>query len=92
MEKSGFSNEFKLIRKEDLKNLKDAFTNINVGIMGHIDSGKTTICSSLTSIASTAALDKNPQSKERGITMDLGFSSFAVELSSLPQNSNTGIM
>jgi len=27
---------------------------------------------------STAALDKHPQSKERGITLDLGFSSFTV--------------
>ena len=29
---------------------------------------------------STAALDKNPQSKERGITLDLGFSSFSLPL------------
>ena len=28
---------------------------------------------------STAALDKHPQSRERGITLDLGFSSFTVE-------------
>ena len=28
---------------------------------------------------STAALDKHPQSKERGITLDLGFSSFTVD-------------
>lgn len=32
----------------------------------------------LSSILSTAALDKHPQSKERGITLDLGFSSFTV--------------
>ena len=29
---------------------------------------------------STAALDKHPQSKERGITLDLGFSSFMVPM------------
>jgi selenocysteine-specific elongation factor len=29
---------------------------------------------------STAALDKNPQSQRRGITLDLGFSSFAVDI------------
>ena len=29
-------------------------------------------------MASTAAFDKNPQSKERGITLDLGFSSFTT--------------
>ena len=34
---------------------------------------------SLSTIASTAAFDKNPQSKERGITLDLGFSSFQVD-------------
>jgi selenocysteine-specific elongation factor len=31
----------------------------------------------LSTTLSTAALDKNPQSKERGITLDLGFSSFS---------------
>lgn len=45
-------------------------------MMGHIDSGKTSICKILTNIASTASLDKNPQSQERGITIDLGFSAF----------------
>jgi len=44
--------------------------------MGHIDSGKTSLSRALTRITSTAALDKNPQSKERGITLDLGFSAF----------------
>ena len=29
---------------------------------------------------STAALDKHPQSKERGITLDLGFSAFVTDL------------
>ena len=42
-------------------------------------SGKTTLAKSLSTIASTAAFDKNPQSKERGITLDLGFSSFQVD-------------
>lgn len=32
----------------------------------------------LSTTLSTAALDKHPQSKERGITLDLGFSSFTV--------------
>ena len=34
----------------------------------------------LSTTLSTAALDKHPQSKERGITLDLGFSSFAMPL------------
>ena len=35
---------------------------------------------SLSTELSTAALDKHPQSKERGITLDLGFSSFTVPM------------
>jgi selenocysteine-specific elongation factor len=34
----------------------------------------------LSETASTAAFDKNPQSQERGITLDLGFSSFSVAM------------
>jgi selenocysteine-specific elongation factor len=52
--------------------------NINVGILGHIDSGKTSLAKRLSTVASTAAFDKNPQSKERGITLDLGFSAFYI--------------
>uniref|UniRef100_A0A3Q3JTE6 Selenocysteine-specific elongation factor n=1 Tax=Monopterus albus TaxID=43700 RepID=A0A3Q3JTE6_MONAL len=54
--------------------------NFNVGVLGHVDSGKTSLARALSSTASTAAFDKNPQSRERGITLDLGFSSFAVDL------------
>ncbi|OQR84287.1 selenocysteine-specific elongation factor [Achlya hypogyna] len=52
--------------------------NINVGILGHVDSGKTSLVRSLSTHLSTAALDKNPQSKARGITLDLGFSSLQM--------------
>ncbi|CAL8401859.1 unnamed protein product [Arctogadus glacialis] len=54
--------------------------NFNVGVLGHVDSGKTSLARALSSIASTAAFDKNPQSRERGVTLDLGFSSFTVPL------------
>ena len=54
--------------------------NFNVGVLGHIDSGKTTLAKALSTVASTASFDKNPQSKERGITLDLGFSSFCVDV------------
>ena len=54
--------------------------NINVGILGHVDSGKTSLSRALSTMASTNAFDKNPQSKERGITLDLGFSSFMTGL------------
>eukprot|EP00127_Corallochytrium_limacisporum_P002809 Clim_evm22s141 gene=Clim_evmTU22s141 len=57
--------------------------NANVGLLGHIDSGKTTIAKALSAVASTASFDKNPQSQERGITLDLGFSSF--DLPSVPE-------
>ncbi|GAB4820811.1 hypothetical protein N2152v2_007857 [Parachlorella kessleri] len=52
--------------------------NVNVGVLGHVDSGKTSLVAALSTTLSTAALDKHPQSKERGITLDLGFSSFKV--------------
>ncbi|CAL8335559.1 unnamed protein product [Lota lota] len=54
--------------------------NFNVGVLGHVDSGKTSLARALSSTASTAAFDKNPQSRDRGITLDLGFSSFTVDL------------
>lgn len=54
--------------------------NINIGVLGHVDSGKTSLVKALSSSLSTAALDKNPQSQERGITLDLGFSSFKLPI------------
>ena len=51
-----------------------------MGVLGHVDSGKTSICRVLTEVASTASLDKSPQSKQRGITLDLGFSSFLTRV------------
>eukprot|EP00288_Rhodomonas_lens_P012513 CAMPEP_0177707294 /NCGR_PEP_ID=MMETSP0484_2-20121128/9674_1 /TAXON_ID=354590 /ORGANISM="Rhodomonas lens, Strain RHODO" /LENGTH=566 /DNA_ID=CAMNT_0019218797 /DNA_START=109 /DNA_END=1809 /DNA_ORIENTATION=- len=54
--------------------------NVNIGIMGHVDSGKTSLARALSTTLSTASLDKNPQSQERGITLDLGFSSFVVPI------------
>ena len=53
--------------------------NFNVGVLGHVDSGKTSLSKALSTTASTAAFDKNPQSRERGITLDLGFSSFKAD-------------
>ena len=53
--------------------------NINTGILGHVDSGKTSLSKMISSISSTAAFDTNPQSKERGITLDLGFSALYLK-------------
>ena len=33
----------------------------------------------ISTLSSTAAFDKNPQSQERGITLDLGFSAFILD-------------
>lgn len=55
--------------------------NVSVGLLGHVDSGKTSLSKALSNVASTAAFDKNPQSQERGISLDLGFSALQVQSS-----------
>jgi selenocysteine-specific elongation factor len=40
--------------------------NVNVGVLGHVDSGKTSLVKTLSTLLSTAALDKSKQSRERG--------------------------
>merc|ERR1711953_592870 len=57
-----------------------ATLNFNIGVLGHVDSGKTSLVKAISTTASTACFDKNPQSVERGITLDLGFSSFQCPL------------
>ncbi len=52
--------------------------SVHIGLFGHIDSGKTAVAEVLSEIISTAGIDAHPQSKERGITIDLGFTSFIV--------------
>ena len=44
----------------------DNLLNVNVGVLGHVDSGKTSLVKALSTSLSTAALDKNPQSQQRG--------------------------
>lgn len=69
-----------LLRMSDTAESPIKTLNFNIGVLGHVDSGKTSLARALSSTASTAAFDKNPQSRERGITLDLGFSSFTVDL------------
>ncbi|MFW9927154.1 MAG: GTP-binding protein, partial [Candidatus Thorarchaeota archaeon] len=52
---------------------------VHVGLMGHIDHGKTALAKALSSKVSTAGLDKHPQAKQRGITIDLGFTMFKMD-------------
>lgn len=52
---------------------------VHIGLFGHIDSGKTAVAAVLSEFISTAGIDAHPQSKERGITIDLGFTSFILE-------------
>ncbi len=52
---------------------------LHVGLMGHIDHGKTALAKVLSEGVFTAGLDKHPQSKERGITIDLGFTMFRLD-------------
>jgi selenocysteine-specific elongation factor len=54
--------------------------NVNVGVLGHVDSGKTSLVKTLSTLLSTAALDKSKQSRQRGMTLDLGFSCFFLDM------------
>ena len=53
-----------------------SYRSLLFGLLGHVDCGKTALARQLTEIVSTSGLDAHPQSKERGITIDLGFTSF----------------
>ncbi len=81
MEKTEETRIKKIEKVDKIPDETDAakILNLNIGILGHIDSGKTALAKRLSSIASTASFDKNPQSKERGITLDLGFSAFYIK-------------
>ena len=59
----------------------DEMINVNLGILGHIDAGKTSLCRALSTVTSTASLDKSSQSQEWGITLEFGFSSFVNKAS-----------
>ncbi|KAL7677492.1 hypothetical protein ACOME3_003730 [Neoechinorhynchus agilis] len=56
--------------------MSDTILNLNVGVLGHLNSGKTSLCRSLSAEEGTASFDRDPQSKACCTTLDLGFSSF----------------
>jgi len=57
----------------------DNLVPVHVGLMGHIDHGKTALAKALSEKVSTAGLDKHPQAQRRGITIDLGFTMFELD-------------
>ena len=57
----------------------DELVPVHVGLMGHIDHGKTALATALSEKVSTAGLDKHPQAQKRGITIDLGFTMFRLD-------------
>lgn len=80
MEKVNKTKRFEMVAPDKVESIDPTQVfNINIGIMGHVDSGKTSFCRFISQIVSTASLDKNPQSKERGMTLDIGFTSFYIE-------------
>eukprot|EP00938_MAST-03A_sp_MAST-3A-sp1_P004752 g4752.t1 len=55
-------------KKKKKKIKKISILNINVGVLGHVDSGKTSLVRSLSTMFSTASNDKSRASRERGMT------------------------
>ncbi|MCP4763867.1 MAG: GTP-binding protein [archaeon] len=64
--------------KPVIPNIVD-YNSVLIGLLGHVDSGKTAIARMISEIVSTSGLDAHPQSKERGITIDLGFTSLILK-------------
>ncbi len=62
-----------------MNQVKAPLIPVHIGIVGHIDSGKTAVARCLSEIVSTAGLDKHDQAQKRGITIDLGFTFFQLE-------------
>ena len=70
-----------LLSPDKIKSIPpERILNLNVGVLGHVDTGKTSLVKTLSSVLSTASLDKSKQSRARGITLDLGFSAFLLPL------------
>ena len=81
-----------LLSPEEIKTIPpERILNLNVGVLGHVDTGKTSLVKTLSSVLSTAALDKSKQSRARGITLDLGFSAFLLPLPDHLKKENIGV-
>ncbi|MFH4975157.1 hypothetical protein AB6A40_001866 [Gnathostoma spinigerum] len=57
----------------------EQLNSMNIGILGHVDCGKTTLAIALSSLGSTAAFDKHAKTSNlRANTIDLGFSMMKI--------------
>lgn len=57
---------------------------MNIGVLGHVDSGKTSLVKVLSTTASTGAFDKNAASANlRANTIDLGYAKIPTYYMSL---------
>ena len=70
-------NAEKIFAKAIIKPENNTF--VHVGLLGHVDHGKTALARCLTEKASTASLDKSPEARRRSMTIDIGFSSFMLK-------------
>ncbi|MDH4215245.1 MAG: selenocysteine-specific translation elongation factor, partial [Candidatus Thorarchaeota archaeon] len=76
----GSDQGFMFSSRNDLqRDMMDSLIPVHVGLMGHIDHGKTALARALSEHVSTAGLDGHPQAQQRGITIDLGFTMFALD-------------
>ena len=64
---------------EVMDEIMDDLIPVHIGLMGHIDHGKTALARVMSEKVSTAGLDKHPQAQQRGITIDLGFTMFVLD-------------
>ena len=53
-------------KKESDKNDEPPPLNLNIGVMGHVDSGKTSLVKALSTTLSTASLDRGPAKSSKG--------------------------
>lgn len=65
-------------RRQVLPRLPHTASCLRLAIL--VGSGKTSLVKSLSTLLSTASLDKSPEAVSRGITLDLGFSAFLLPL------------
>jgi elongation factor Tu len=64
-------------------NARESTVNMNVGTLGHVDHGKTTLTAAISRIAGDGenvdAIDKAPEEKARGITINSSHISYSTE-------------